>query len=48
MAGCNEEDVTIILFEFLEDLLRIGILFDTLVMGSHCQREVLELHTHYT
>jgi hypothetical protein len=30
MAGCNEEDITIILFE---DLLWIGILFDALVMG---------------
>lgn len=40
------ENVTIILFEFLEGFASDGILFDTLVVGSRCRREVLELHTH--
>lgn len=38
---------TVIFLSFRRIRFGFGILFDTLVMGSHCRREVLELHTHY-
>jgi len=47
IAVCNEEecyDNTVL--SFSEGFASNGILFDTLVMGSRCRREVLELHTH--